>query len=261
MTGGAMTGEAARRRALVTGATQGIGRAVAASLAARGWDLVVAGRRPGALDEATASLTALGAEVTALEADLARPPDLDRLVEATEGGGTLDLIVHAAGLFSRAPWSETGDQVSALMGVNYEAPARLTGALLPLLVRSRGHVVFVNSTAGLLPQTPGAGAQVGAYVASKAALRALADSLRGEVSRQGVRVTTIFPGSTATPMQKVMHEELGRAYEPDRLMAPEDVAAMVVAVVELPAKLEVSDIIMRPMPPLCPKPQTETSRQ
>ncbi len=256
MTGGAA---GAGRRALVTGATQGIGRAVAASLAARGWSLVVAGRRRGSLDEAAASFRALGAEVVAVEADLARRPDLDRLVRAAEGGG-LDLVVHAAGLFSRAPWSEAGDQVAALMGVNYEAPARLTGALLPLLARSRGHVVFVNSTAGLLPQTPGAGAEVGAYVASKAALRALADSLRGEVSRQGVRVTTIFPGSTATPMQQVMHEELGRAYEPDRLMAPEDVAAMVVTVVELPAKLEVSDIIMRPMPPSCPKPQTETSR-
>jgi short-subunit dehydrogenase len=243
------------RRALVTGATQGIGRAVAECLARHGWNLTIAGRRRVALDEAARAFAAAGAEVEAVEADLAHRPDLDRLARAVKDAGRLDLLVHAAGLFAQAPWTDAGDEAMPLMAVNYEAPARLTGALVPLLRASRGHVVFVNSTQGLK-----AGPETGAYAASKAALRALADSLRGAVARFGVRVTSIFPGSTATPMQERIQRDRGRTYSPSDFMAPEDVATMVLAASELPAKLEVGDIIMRPMPPFCPTPQEETSR-
>jgi short-subunit dehydrogenase len=238
------------RQALVTGATQGIGRAVAVCLAQRGWNLTITGRRGVPLDEAARALAAAGVEVKAVEADLAHRQDLDRLACAAKDAGRLDLLVHAAGLFAQAPWTDASDNVMPLMAVNYEAPARLTGALVPLLRASRGHVVFVNSTQGLK-----AGPETGPYAASKAALRALADSLRGEVARFGIRVTSIFPGSTATSMQERIQRDRGRAYDPDDFMAPEDVATMVLAALELPAKLEVSDIIMRPMPPFCSTPQ------
>jgi NADP-dependent 3-hydroxy acid dehydrogenase YdfG len=120
----------------------------------------------------------------------------------------------------------------------------LTRLCLPALRASHGQVVFVNSTQGIA-----AGRGVGAYAASKHALRALADSLRQEVNADGVRVLSVYPGRTATPLQAAVFAAEGRAYAPEALMQPEDVAAMVLAAVTLPRTAEVTEIMMRPMRP------------
>src|SRR5205814_5706068 len=88
--------------------------------------------------------------------------------------------------------------------VNVRAPLLLTQALLPLIVRARGHIVFVNSSVGRSIKP-----NVGAYAASKHALRALADTLRAEINPRGVRVLTVFPGNTATAMQAQLSREAG----------------------------------------------------
>ena len=226
--------------ALVTGAGSGIGRAIARSLADAGARVLLLGRDAARL-RATAA-DARGAEVVAL--DLAADAEAVAAL-APRLPARLAVLVHAAGAHRLGPVEATDPAaLDALLAVNLRAPLALTRLCLPALRAARGQVVFVNSSQGLA-----AGRGAGAYAASKHALRALADSLRGEVNAEGVRVLSVYPGRTATPLQAVVHAQEGRAYDPGALMQPEDVAAMVLAALTLPRTAEVTDIMMRPMRP------------
>ena len=85
-----------------------------------------------------------------------------------------------------------------------------------------------------------------AYAASKSALKAVADALRDEVNGQGVRVTSVYPGRTASSMQAELHQQEGKSYQPERLMQPEDVAATILHALDLPRTAEITDLSMRP---------------
>jgi len=104
-------------------------------------------------------------------------------------------------------------------------------------------VLFVNSGAGLT-----AHAEWAAYAASKHGLKALADALRGEEAPLGVRVTTVYPGRTATPMQARVHEQEGNAYDPARFIDPESVATAILTAIDLPADAVITDLSVRPGP-------------
>jgi NADP-dependent 3-hydroxy acid dehydrogenase YdfG len=229
--------------ALVTGASSGIGRAIALSLAARGHRLCLVGRNRERL-EAVAS--AMEEDASWVEiADLTSRESRQAIVDSVERqSGSLQVLVHAAGVIELAESeSDSGDGAEGLEHqTNYVAPRELTRLLLPSLIESRGEVVFVNSTAGLNPVASAAG-----YSASKQALRRFADELRGEVNAKGVRVLSIYPGRTATPMQAAIFEHEGRDYPGEKLLQPEDVAAMVVAALSLPRTAEVTDLMIRPM--------------
>jgi NADP-dependent 3-hydroxy acid dehydrogenase YdfG len=114
--------------------------------------------------------------------------------------------------------------------------------MLPLLRKSKGQIVFINSSAGL--RSP---ATTGQFSATQHAFRSIADSLREEVNADGIRVLSVFPGRTATPRIAKLFEKEGRAYQPDLLMQPEDVAEMVTHSLRLPRTAEVTDIRIRPM--------------
>jgi len=118
----------------------------------------------------------------------------------------------------------------------------VTQALLPALGRGSGQVVFLNSSSGVAAR-----GGLAAYAASKHALKALADSLRDEVNTLGVRVLSLYPGRTATPMQEALFAHEGRPFTPERLLQPEDVAKALLAAVELPRTAEVTDLHLRPM--------------
>ena len=167
-----------------------------------------------------------------------------RLLRVEEYEGTPPaVLIHSAGVIRLGPLDRSNvEDLDLQYRVNVRAPFVLTQALLPALERARGHVVFVNSGAGLR-----ANAEWGTYAASKFALKALADALRQEVADRGVRVTTVYPGRTATPMQEqvVAHEE--RAYKPERFVRPVDVAAQVAAVLAVPEPSVVSDLQIRPL--------------
>lgn len=230
--------------ALVTGASSGIGRAVALALAAGGATVYAVGRDSARLEGVVRAIAGRGARAFVLRADLSDDADLARIVETiqTQRGG-LDLLVHAAGVFRMAPFDATSPaEFDELFRVNVRAPWRLTQAMLPLLKAARGQIVFVNSSAAL-----NAAPRWSAYAASKSALKSLADSLRAEVNAAGVRVISIFPGRTASPMQEAIHALEGRAYEPGRLMQPDDVASMLVAALNLPRTAETTDLFVRPM--------------
>ena len=229
------------RHALVTGAGSGIGRAIALALLADRMHVWLVGRDRNKL--ARVADDANG-RASVISADLAGAEGVARVAAAL--GPRLDVLVHSAGGYLRGDLASVdAGQWMALDAINVRAPLLLTAACLPKLRAAHGQVVFVNSSAGLRTA-----AGVGAYAAGKHALRAAADTLRQEVNADGIRVLSIFPGRTDTPMQREILQSERRTAPQDALMRPEDVARMVVAALSLPATAEVTDIMMRPMRPL-----------
>jgi uncharacterized protein len=172
--------------ALVTGASSGIGEAVARRLASRAAPLVVTGRDPGRLD---AVATATGAR--GVVADLTTTAGRAAVVAACDEHG-VGLVVHAAGIGAAGPFSGAAEaEVDAVLAADLVAPVQLTRALWPAVCRAGGHVVFVASIAAL-----GVAGEA-AYSAAKAGLRTFADALRLE--EPGVGVTTVLPGAVDTP--------------------------------------------------------------
>jgi NADP-dependent 3-hydroxy acid dehydrogenase YdfG len=230
----------AGRVALVTGASSGIGRAVARSLARRGASVAVSGRDVVRLGEVASSLA--GRSV-AIAADLGAPTGIAALAERTIAElGRLDVLVHAAGALRLGPLAEVrAEDADELYRVNLRAPLLLTRALLPALREARGWVVFVNSSAALVPS-----AGNGLYAATKCALASLAKTLRDEVNGDGVRVLSVFPGRTATPMQERVAAFEGDRYGPEHLLQPADVAEAIAEAILLPETAEVTDLVIRP---------------
>jgi NAD(P)-dependent dehydrogenase (short-subunit alcohol dehydrogenase family) len=234
----------ARATALVTGAGSGIGRAIAIALGKRAMSLVLTGRRIAPLEETARAVRSAGGSAEARTCDLTIDHEVEALVRSVgeSGGGRLAVLVHSAARFAMSALEETSpDELDALYRSNLRAPFVLTRLALPLLRAAKGDLVFVNSSAALAP-----GANTGAYAASKAALKALADSLRAEVNRDGVRVLSIFPGRTATPMQAEVFRLEGREYKPEALLQAAEVASLVVSAIALPATAELTDLQIRP---------------
>ncbi len=221
---------------LVTGAGSGIGRAVADALHARGDSLVLVGRS----EQRCADLRDRYDGASVVQADLADPT----AVEALQLPVTLDSVVHAAGVVDLGTVEElTREQWREHLDVNLLAPVELTRLVLPALRAARGTVVLVNSGAGLR-----ANPTWSAYAASKFGLRAFADALRQEEAEHGVRVTSVFPGRTATAMQQKVHDQEGKDYDADDWIEPATVAAAIVHVLDLPRDATIPDVTVSPGP-------------
>jgi len=224
------------RHYVITGAGSGIGEAVAERLHARGDALYLLARTAERAEGLAKRFRA-----RTFVADLAEPATLAATVDKCELPDELDGVLHVAGALRLGAVADlTLDAWHTSLTVNLTAPAELTRLLLPRLRHPGGHVVFVNSTSGLKTQREWA-----AYSAGKYGLRALADALRDEESSTGMRVTTVYPGRTATPMQETVHQHEGRAYEAGRWIAPSTVASTVTTVLDLPADAEISDITVK----------------
>ncbi len=185
------------RRVLITGASTGIGRAVARRLTADGWDVLGTART----DDDLAALKADG--VTALRLEMTDAEDVARVAEAVAADG-LDALVNNAGvgvmgpveMLPAAAWRRQFE-------VNVFGHMELTRRLLPSLRAHRGRIVFLSSLAGRISLP-----MMGAYCASKFALEAAADALRMEVHRDGIRVSLIEPGPVATEFQATAGKHL-----------------------------------------------------
>lgn len=221
----------AGRVALVTGAGRGIGRAIALALAASGATVCAVsrtGRGPSVVDHP--GILAYAVDVT-IDTEVSEMVD-----DLAERVGNVSILVHSAGLYLPGRLeSATVADLDAQYRVNLRAPYLLTQLLLPALRATRGHVVLINST------TSGR-AGVGQYAATKFALRALAESMRDELNPDGIRVTTVYAGRTATDMQMAVHQAEGKHFDPDRLIQPEDVASTVLEAVTLPPTAQLSEL-------------------
>lgn len=226
------------RTAVVTGAGSGIGRAIAEALAAEGARLAVLGRRREPLEELAVAVGDARVQTVDL-ADVEAAEHAGR--ELLEHFPRLDLLVHSAGAYARGELAELDTQTLAhLWAVNVAAPLRLTQILLPALRAAGGDVVFLNSSV-----VAGPAPQVGAYAATKHALKAVADSLRAEEGERGVRVLSVYPGRTATPMQETVYALEGRPYRPERLLQPTEVARAILELLRLGDTSEVTDLFIR----------------
>ena len=230
--------------AVVTGASSGIGKAIALGLAERNATICLVGRRLETLEAIAQKARETAPRSTSYQVDLTRDEDIQKLTASIEQDfEQVDILVHSAGVFSMGQ-IETApvEHFDWQYGTNVRAPYLLTQALLPMLKARQGQIVFINSTIGL-----SAKANVGQYAATKHALKAIADSLREEVNAEGLRVLSVYPGRTASPMQAAVHEMEDKPYHPERLMQPEDVAAVVINALSLLRTAEVTDINIRPL--------------
>ncbi|WP_193611900.1 SDR family oxidoreductase [Nocardioides lijunqiniae] len=223
---------------LVTGAGSGIGAVLADRLHARGDHLVLLARST----ERAAELESRYAGSTVLVVDLA---DLDAVAELDGLPDELASVHHVAGVVELGPVADQDPRaLREQVDVNLLAPALLTRRCLPAVRRARGTFVFVNSSAGL-----SASASWSAYAASKFGLRGFADSLRAEEVEHGVRVTTVFPSRTATPMQEKVHEQEGRTYDSSRWISPETVVDTILHVLDMPGDATIPEVTVRPVVP------------
>ncbi|MFD8919206.1 SDR family oxidoreductase [Streptomyces sp. NPDC059569] len=223
---------------LITGAGSGIGAAVARRLHERGDDLILFARDAGRARELGSAFP--GART--LVGDLANPDRLSWALAQQTLPDRLDSLLHIAGVVDLGPIGDlTPKTWHEQLNVNLVAPAELTRLLLPQLRISHGQVIFVNSGAGL-----SAHAEWGAYAASKHGLKALADALREEERASGLRVTSVYPGRTASPMQAKVHQQEGKEYDAGRWIDPGSVATTILTALDLPRDARIDDVTVRP---------------
>ena len=188
------------RRIILTGASEGIGRALALELAARGARLALAARDRDRLESVAQECRARGADALAVPTDVTNTQDLEWLVgETLKAFGGIDAVVHNAGITMWSRFDALADLsiFERVMEVNYYAPVRLTALTLPHLRESRGLIVVVASLAGLtgVPERS-------AYAGSKHAVIGFFDSLRIELAGTGVDVSVVAPDFVVTEIHK-----------------------------------------------------------
>ncbi len=230
--------------AVVTGTTSGIGEAIVRRLAHAGAHVCLLARDQRKLDALRESLGASTTVHTDV-ADLADRNDVEALAKRLQSSfNGVDILVHSAGLLHFGTIGATPAEVlDRHYQINVRAPYCLTRALLPALRARRGQVVFLNSSVVWQPVH----ADLACYTATKHAMKALADALRAEVNEDGIRVLSVYPGRTATPMQARVYVRENRSYAPEKLLQPEEIADVVLNALQLPASAEVTDISIRPM--------------
>ncbi|HEY3711396.1 MAG TPA: SDR family oxidoreductase [Amycolatopsis sp.] len=216
--------------ALVTGATSGIGRAVAVALAARGAQVIVTGRDAARGEATVTAIRASGGKADFLAGDLADAGAVRALARraAELGGGHVDVLVNNAGVFGGGPTADiTAEEIDAVYAVNVRAPFLLVAELAPAMAaRGRGAIVNVLTMAARFGI-----AGMALNGSGKAALELLTKSWAAEFGPGGVRVNAVSPGPTRTEGTALFGEGLGQlaALAPaGRTAAPEEIAAAVI---------------------------------
>ena len=226
---------------VVTGASQGIGRAIALAYAADGARLALLARNESNLDAVAEEVRLRGGEALVVPCDVTA--QIARAEPAVrEALGVPDVLVNNAGLFQPGGFLEiTPEAFRQQVAVNLTSAFLVTRAFLPAMLErgdvsgSAGDVVFMASIASLRGYPGGS-----AYGAAKHGLLGLARTLREETKERGLRVIAVMPGATLTPSWD------GVDLPPDRLMPPEAIASAVVSATSLPATAVVEEIVIRP---------------
>ncbi len=230
--------------AVVAGATGAIGEAIALTLAREGANLGLIGRNADKLDALIKKANTAPGVFRAYQTDLTSVEEIRKAVKQIESDyKRVDILIHSAGGIVLGSFEDTlAEALDLQYHINVRAPYVLTQYLLPQLKQQKGQIVFINSSICL----QGAKMNVGAYASTKFALKALSDSLREEVNELGIRVLSVYPGRTASPMQVAVHEFEDKTYQGERLLQPQDIADTVVHALSLPRTAEITDISVRP---------------
>ncbi len=223
-----------RPTALVTGASRGIGRAIALALAPS-HDLILTARTRDALDAVAADASALGAAVRVIPCDVADPASIAVALD----GVHCDVLVNNAGVASMKPFlSLTPDEWHGMVNVNVNALYHVTRAVLPGMVsRQRGHVITIGSTAGRNTFVGGS-----CYAGTKHFVMGFSESLMLEVRDAGVKVSVVMPGSVETGL-------FPAGTETSWMCLPEDIGAAVRQMVDTPAHTLQFIVEVRPLSP------------
>lgn len=226
--------------AIVTGASRGIGKAIARSLAQEGARVVLAARTKADLDSVADQLLSAGLSALSLPTDIGDETQVQGLVSKTMNTyGRIDILVNNAGIgFFKPVVDLKVEEFDRMWSVNMRGAFMATRAVLPHMIKARtGHIVNISSLAGKNSVKEGA-----AYPATKWALRGFASSLMLEVREANIRVITIFPGSVDTGFSTT-------GKRGHTITQPEDVASAVVFAVSAPSRSMFSEIDVRPTIP------------
>lgn len=234
-----------KKQALITGATSGIGRATALRLAAAGYGIVATGRRAERLESLRREIEAAGGECRTLCFDVRSEKEVRRHLEPLED---MDLLVNNAGLAAGLEHIDRGDtrDWDAMIDTNVKGLLYVTRVVAAKMVaRGAGHIVNIGSIAGTEPYENGA-----VYCASKHAVHALSQAMRADLLAAGIKVTEIRPGMVETEFSCVrFHGDRQRAdgvYEGVTPLRGEDVAEAIAWVAQLPAHMNVNDMVLMP---------------
>lgn len=221
---------------LITGASQGIGLAIAHALNDEGAKLILAARSRGPLASAAAQLAGT---VMSMATDVTKPGDVKRLVTAVQKRiRRLDVVINNAGVFTYKPFAKTTQEDwHRNIATNLTSVFLVTQAALPLLKRSRGDIVNILSVSSRVPF-----ANCSAYSAAKFGAFGLTGVLRRELRADGIRVTAVLPGMTETQMK----DEFDFPVRREDLLQPQDVAAAVLAALLQPRRAIVEEIALMP---------------
>ena len=217
--------------AVVTGASSGIGRAIARELAERGAIVVLASRNESALSALMSELIRNGGTAMAFPTDVSDEEQCKSLIEGTVSAfGKIDILVNNAGISMRANFLDAGvDVLKKIMNTNFWGTVYCTKFALPYILKQKGSIVGISSICGITPLPGRTG-----YVASKHAMNGFLESLRLENCTDGLHVMLVHPGFTSSNIRNVALNNLGEAQietplEEEKLMPAERVAKEVVS--------------------------------
>ncbi len=220
------------KTAIVTGATGGIGRAVVEKLAAEGINMVLGARRVEKMEELKAEFS--GVRIETVKCDVTKLADLENLVKtAQERFGKVDILINGAGVSSQYPfWQQPKEDIEKVMYTNYYSYVMLSRLTAEIMKEQNfGHIVNITSGSVMVDPPP---RNFIVYTSLKVALRSFAKGLFWEMRDFGLKVTSIFPGVTQTPLTGRLRDV---SKEQGRLMQPETAADAVVFALKQPANV------------------------
>jgi NAD(P)-dependent dehydrogenase (short-subunit alcohol dehydrogenase family) len=224
--------------ALITGASRGIGLAIARSLAAMGAKLGLCARDPERVNSVAAEFERQGSPVVAVPGDLARPSDIAPIVQKTEQSfGSIEILMNNAGIGYFGPTHKASEaNWDAVLDTNLKSVFLLSRAVAPgMIARRGGHIVNIASLAG-----KNAFAGGGIYCASKWGLLGLTECMAEDLRPHGIRVSAVCPGSVATDFS------LQSRKDPQKMLQAEDVAHAVAMVLTQASQSFISEVLLRP---------------
>ena len=222
--------------AIITGATKGIGKAIAELLAKNGFNVAVCARTQADLDTLKDSLEKHEIKVLALAVDMSKKTEVKTFIlKIQKEWDSVDILVNNAGVFIPCELTnaDNEDAFEMMMDLNLYSTYYMTQGIIPIMIkRSKGHIFNICSIASIMPY--------GAYAVSKHAMLGFSKVLREEVKEKGIRVTSILPGATYTASWE------GTELPQERFMKSEDIAKSLLDIYKLSDQTVVEEIILRP---------------